>query len=112
MSQLTEDLIAKLKSTHGEHLTAVKAPDGTMLVFRRPTRQEYTRWFDAKAAKKPATINDTELATCCIAWPDAGALRVTLDNFPGLLGCQNGIVDAIITLAGADGEAQEAPKKL
>ncbi len=101
-------IVAQLKAKHGDALIGVTAADGNMLVFRRPMRAEYDRWFD-KRRDKP-TEAGRELSQACVVYPDVAALFVALDRQPALLMCSNGIVDAITELAGFDGVP--APKKL
>jgi hypothetical protein len=69
---LDEKKIAELKAEHGSDLAGVQAADGTVLVFRKPKRVEYDRWFDRRAENP--TTSARELATCTIVYPDSGTM--------------------------------------
>jgi len=108
MSELDEATIAKLKAQHGNDLIAVFTGDGSQLVFRKPSRLEYDRFYD-KREDKPSE-SGRELAQCCVVHPGTDALFSTLDKQPALLMCFNGIVSSITKLAGFEGVP--AAKKL
>ncbi len=107
-TELDATTIAKLKAAHGEALSLVQAADGSQLVFRKPNRLEYDRWFDKREEKRSEA--GRELAQSCIVYPDASALFSVLERQPALLMCQNGCVSAITDLAGFEGVP--SPKKL
>jgi hypothetical protein len=69
---IDETTIQGLKEKHGSALSTVEGPKGT-LVFRKPTRAEYDRWFDKNhASKNDASKNARELVKACIVYPSTG----------------------------------------
>lgn len=106
---LDDQTIATLKSTHGPKLGVVTAANGAELVFRKPRRVEYDRWFDKREESPTAAAR--ELAQSTLIYPDdRNAMIAVLDEQPSLLMCGNGIIDTITDLAGAVGGA--AQKKI
>lgn len=101
---LDPKVIEGLKSQHGPDLCGVKTRDGSILVFRRPTRLEYDRWFDTRE-KSPSSAA-RELAQSCIVHPGRDAMIAALDAQPALLMCKGGISDALTDLAGLDQETE------
>lgn len=104
---LQESQIAELKTAHGK-LGLVTSASGAELVFRKPRRAEYDRWFD-KREESPTTAA-RELAQACLVYPDRDGMIAVLDDQPSLLMCGNGIIDTVTDLAGAVGGA--AQKKI
>lgn len=101
---ITEEQVASLKAKHGEHLVHIEASSGD-LVFRRPTRHEYDRWFDKMQADKGnASAHARELAQATVVFPDQAGLMTALDTSPGIL--TTTLVDAITDLAGLGGVTQ------
>lgn len=96
---LDQPQIDQLKVKHGSDLVLVTSPDGTELVFRKPTRAEYDAWYDKRDR---ATTAGRMLAQSCIVYPDIPGLMEALDRQPALLMCAKGIVDSITDLAGAE----------
>lgn len=105
---ISEQKVIELKSKHGDELIEVEAADGTSLVFRKPRRQEYDRWFDTREDKGSAAAR--ELATACLVEPGYEAFIAVLDRQPAFLMCKGGVLDAITDLAGFAGGSK--PKKL
>jgi hypothetical protein len=106
--ELSPEQAQKLKDLHGSDLVLVAARMCD-LVFRKPTRHEYDRWFDKmQGDKSQASSHARELATATIVYPDQDTLRSVLDDTPGIL--TTTLVDAITDLAGLGGKA--AVKKL
>jgi hypothetical protein len=94
---LDEKKIHELKAAHGKDLTVIEV-DGTQLVFRKPKRQEYDHWFDNRDKGSSAA---RELAQATLVYPDREAFIAALDAQPARLSGRNGILDAIVDLAGA-----------
>lgn len=96
--ELTEEKIAELKATYGDNLSCVMSPAGP-LVFRKPNRTEFDRWFDKNASKKEeSSKNARELAKSCRVYPDEAAFDAAIERTPALLCCE--ILTAITGLAG------------
>jgi len=105
MLELTEDIVSKLKSEHGE-VCAVNVA-GQTLVFRKPTPPEYDRWFDGYSGSEKSK-RSRELASSCIVWPSPQALSEALKARPGAL---TSVIDTeIIKLAGAGAEDVKSVK--
>jgi hypothetical protein len=99
MQDLTEEIISKLKSEHGE-ICAVSVA-GQTLVFRKPTPPEYDRWFDGYSGSEKSK-RSRELAVSTIVWPSRQALDEAIKARPG---CLTSVLDTeIIKLAGAGAE--------
>jgi hypothetical protein len=81
---LDDKKIAELKAKHKD-LQAVETPNGS-LVFRKPSRAEYDRWFD-KTQSTPGerTAAARELAQSCLVFPDRDGFIAILDEWPALL---------------------------
>lgn len=107
MPQLTEDKIAELKTQHKE-LVCVRTQDGHDLVFRKPKRLEYDQWFDQRNTT-PAGLS---LAQQCLVFPSPQEFMAVLEERPGVLMCNQGVVDSITDLAGGDGGTSATSKKL
>lgn len=103
---LDEAKILELKSKH-PNLVAVRASNGTELVFRMPKRLEFDQWHDNREKGSQPGLS---LARQCLVYPAQDEMIAALDDQPALLMCKDGIVDAITDLAGADGGASQ--KKL
>jgi hypothetical protein len=85
---LDEKKIAELKEKHGNVLTLVESPSGP-LVFRKPNRTEYDRWFDKNQSDKTnATKHARELVKACRVFPDEAGLDAALDATPALTACE------------------------
>jgi hypothetical protein len=97
MPSLTDEQIAQFKSQHGPHLAAVDVGDA-VLVFRKPKRQEYDRWFEKRGESPPTAAR--ELAQQCLVHPSFPELMTVLDDKPAVLSGGDGILDAILELAG------------
>lgn len=93
---LDEKTIEDLKSKHAELMSVEE--DGTTLVFRRPTRAEYDRWFD-KRNERP-TDSARELAQSTLVHPKREEMIELLDRKPALLMCAGGVLDVITKMAG------------
>jgi hypothetical protein len=95
---LDEKTVQDLKEKHGAELVSVEG-----LVFRKPTRTEYDRWFDKmQVDKAQASKHARELASSCLVYPDQEAFKALIDRRPGLLATT--IVNEITELAGLIGE--------
>ncbi len=95
---LSVEKIEQLKATHGAALSCVLAKTGP-LVFRKPTRTEYDRWFDKNAANKAeSSKNARELAKACRVYPDEAGLDAALEATPAILMCE--VLNAVTGLAG------------
>lgn len=104
---LDDKTVEELKAKHGNELVEVAG-----LVFKRPDRSVFDRWFDQmQVDKSKSTMHARELATACLVYPDQQAFRAVIDARPGLLPIQ--ILNAITDLAGfLDGSEDSKPKKL
>lgn len=102
---LTDTEIAALKEKHGQHLAAVTVADGSVLVFRKPKRQEYDHWFEKRESAPQSAAR--ELAQQCLVFPGYDALLSTLDSSPAVLSGNGGIMDALLDLAGLGGATQK-----
>jgi hypothetical protein len=102
---IDETTIQGLKEKHGSALSTVEGPKGT-LVFRKPTRAEYDRWFDKNhASKNDASKNARELVKACIVYPSTGpsgeeAVDSALEAKPALLMAE--FLSAVTGLCGLD----------
>lgn len=95
---LDQKKIDELKEKHGSSLSLVEAPTGE-LVFRKPTRTEYDRWFDKNQSDKTqATKHARELVKACRVYPDEAGLDAALDATPALTACE--CLNACTQLAG------------
>jgi hypothetical protein len=105
---LTPEKIKELKDAHGD-LVCVESKSGP-LVFRRPTRTEYDRWFDLMQSDKGnASRHARQLAKACRVYPDEQGFDAALDRQPAL--CSREILDAVTELAGL-GDDEVKVKKL
>lgn len=105
---ISEQQIAELKSKHGPDLVLVPVGD-VDLVFRKPTRHEYDRWFDKMQVDKgSSSAHAREMAQATIVLPGLDGLAAALDSKPGML--TTTIIDAITDLVGLG--AKSAVKKL
>jgi malonyl CoA-acyl carrier protein transacylase len=105
---ISEQQIAELKSKHGPDLVLVPVGDAD-LVFRKPTRHEYDRWFDKMQVDKgSSSAHAREMAQATLVHPGKDELSSALDAQPGML--TTTIIDAITDLAGLG--AKSAVKKL
>lgn len=100
--------IAELKAKFKD-LIAVQAPDKSVLVFRKPKRLEYDQWFDNRTKGSQYGL---ALAQQCLVHPTAQEFVAVLDEYPGILMCPDGIVDAISDMAGFDDAGSVTKKKL
>ncbi len=104
---IDEKKAAELKAKHGDDLRVVEAADGSCFVFKRPSRQAYFRWVDTRENKpSEATL---QIANDMIVFPDYGALIAALDKQPALLHGENGVLTAVLQLAGV-GASPEVKK--
>jgi hypothetical protein len=104
---LNDKVISELKEKHGDALVAVEA-SGVTLVFKRPTRGEFDRWFDKRSDHGTAAAR--ELAQACLVYPARDEMIAALDQRPAMLMCRGGILDAITELAGLSEDAATAKK--
>lgn len=87
MSRITQEKIDELKAQYGA-LSLVEAPKGD-IVFRKPSRGEYDRWFDKNNSDKAkATQHARELVKACRVFPDEQGLDAILDDCPSLTACE------------------------
>ncbi len=105
---IDDKIIAELKTAHGK-IGVVTAATGGELVFRKPRRAEYDRWFDKR--EESPTSAARELAQACLVHPDRDGMIALLDEQPALLMCGNGIIDTLTDLAGVS-TATTAQKKI
>lgn len=109
---IDDKTILDLKEKHGSDLALVEGPKGT-LVFRKPVRSEYDRWFDKNHTNKAeSSKNARELVKACIVYPSTGpkgeeAVDAALDAKPSLLCAE--FLTAVTGLCGLD-EAYEVKK--
>lgn len=109
MAALDEKTILDLKAKHGEDLASIDCPDGSQLVFRKPNRMEFQRWFDRRTDQP--TNAARELCSAAHVWPEGG-FQPAYEKWPGLLTSVHGMLDAVTTLAGMGQADASAPKKL
>lgn len=104
---LDEQTIVDLKSKHpGVPLAWIEGASGTILVFRRPSRDEYERYQDKYTANTAAIrTHIRELALAALVYPDAGALNACMDVEPALL-----MSDIAPMLHGLAGDGREKPQ--
>ena len=81
---LTPDIIASLKSTHGENLRKV-AFDDLAFVVRPPSRVEYKRFSDKVQDEQKKRGAPEELARCCVVYPASEAMDTILEKRAGVL---------------------------
>lgn len=98
---LDEKTIQELKDKHGTDLVAIESKSGP-LVFRKPKRQEYDRWYDTQTQNK--TQSGRELAQSTCVYPDVPSMFAAIDAQPALLMRRGGIIDSVCDLAGTEGE--------
>lgn len=105
--------IDELKAKYGEdNLVAIEAA-GQVMIFRRPTRIEYDRWFDkASSGDKNPSAAARELAQSALVYPTRTDMISVLDKLPAILQCKGGILDSITSLAGMNREGDFVAKKL
>lgn len=104
--ELTEEIIADLKSKHGADLVAVEV-GGQTLVFRKPTGGEWDRHVDTIRADPKELSKSTRVLTnnCCV-WPSLAAWEAAVAKEPAAP--INSMMAAINELVGGDGK----PRKL
>jgi hypothetical protein len=105
---LDEKVVAEIKAKHGDTITGVQDPDGTVLVFRKPTRMEYLRWLSG--TEKDANLAALQLSKTCLAYPNEAAFDAVNEKYPALLRRKGGFESVIINMAGIEGEVES--KKL
>lgn len=106
--------IDDLKAKYGEdNLCALQAA-GQLLIFRRPTRIEYDRWFDkASSGDKNPSAAARELVQSALVYPTRTELISVLDKMPAVLQCQGGLLDSVTKLAGRGADQDDfVAKKL
>ena len=95
---LPQSKLDELKAAHGSPLACVLSESGP-LVFRKPQRTEYDRWFDKNATNKAeSSKNARELVKACRVFPDEAGLDAALDRTPAILMCE--VLNAVTGLAG------------
>lgn len=105
---IPEDKVKTLKEQHGELVCVTVG--GTELVFRRPNRTEYDRWFDQmQADKAQASRHARQLAKVCRVYPDEAGFDAAIDLRPAAL--TTDVINAITELAGL-GSEENTIKKL
>ena len=102
---LTAEAIATIKGQFGSELRAVTTSLG-IIVFRKPTREEWDRWQDKNLlGKENASRDARELCQSCLAGncttPD---MLACLDAQPGLL--QGPFMNAVAAMAGLKDESE------
>jgi hypothetical protein len=102
VAQLDEAAIAKLKAEHGD-VAVANFPDGSQFVFRRPKRAEYDLWQDSKDRDVSRSTSARQLAQACLLTPGYGELLAALEQWAGALLCSDGILDALVGMAGGIG---------
>lgn len=93
---LDDKTIEELKAKHSDLMQVEE--DGTSLVFRKPTRTEYDRWFDKRNDQPTAAAR--ELAQSTLVYPARDEMIAMLDRKPALLMCAGGVLDVITKMAG------------
>lgn len=101
---LDENKIKELKEKHGEELSLVEGPLGD-LVFRKPTRAEYDRWYDkAKPGQVGSAQNYSmacrELCKACLVLPGEEDFNKAIEHKPAILTIE--CVNAVTGMAGLD----------
>jgi hypothetical protein len=85
---LSEKQIAELKEKYGQVLTLVETPDSDV-VFRKPTRTEFDRWFDKNASDKAkGTEHARQLVKSCLVFPTEETFNNIIDKTPALVPCE------------------------
>lgn len=107
---MDEKTVAELKAAHGDNLICLIAPDGTELVFKKPSRAAFDRWFDRREVAPSESAR--ELAFSSLVHPTQAELVKALDRRPALLMGRNGILDQVTSLAGLESETELQVKKL
>lgn len=104
---MAPEKIAELKEKHGDIVGVEVA--GVELVFRRPTRTEYDRWFDQmQVDKAQSSRHARQLAKACLVHPDEAGFDTAIDKKPATL--TTDVINAITELAGL-GEGDSKVKK-
>jgi hypothetical protein len=106
---LDEKQIAALKDQHGQDLVLVESNDGDELVFKKPARMEYNRWFNKRGDDPSAAC--LQLAAACLVHPSYDQMIAVLDKHPALLMKEGGVQSGLVLLAGIGDEVRK-PKKL
>jgi hypothetical protein len=104
---LTDEQITELKAKHGSELAAVEGPTGT-LVFKKPTRLVFDKWYDAQLDKSSRSAAARELAQNCLVFPEYALFIAALEAEPSLLGAE--VLQACLLLSG--NKEQHDVKKL
>jgi hypothetical protein len=106
MLMLDDAKIAELKNLHGSKLRAVECEDGSVLVFKAPSRANYDRFVDKKvSAPEAISIAARELAQSCLVLPTRDEFIKILDATPGLL--MNEIVEAVLDMATGNAQVKK-----
>lgn len=106
---LDEKEIAALKDKHGSELALVEVDDATEVIFKKPPRMEYNRWFNKRLDDPSAAA--LQLASACLVYPSYEQMVAALDKQPAILMRPDGFQAAILMLAGLGDEVRK-PKKL
>jgi hypothetical protein len=105
---IPEDKVKELKEQHGELVCVTVG--GSDLVFRRPNRTEYDRWFDQmQVSKEQSSRHARELAKACRVYPDETGFDAAINLKPAAL--TTDVINAVTELAGLASE-ETAIKKL
>ena len=97
---MDQALAEKLKLEHGDDLIQFECDEKTTLVFRKPKRAEFDRWFDKR---DQGTAAARELAQSTLVHPGRDDFIAILEKIPGLLMGKAGILDGLIDLTGFGG---------
>lgn len=107
---LDDKKIQELKDAHGSELVSVDV-DGTVLVFRKPTRTEFDRWIDkTRSDNANGSKHARELVKSCRVYPDEPSLDAALERRPAML--TSTLLDAVTEMAGLGGGSELVVKKL
>lgn len=108
-SELTPELIAELKSKHGQVLLSVVAPNGREIVLKKPSRAVWVEFVDRvnRDDNKDSRYGINErLVYTCLAYPSAKDAATLFAEYPAWVQALSGEVSK---LAGAQ-EALQTKK--
>lgn len=101
MTELTEAAIAELKARHGQELSTVTAPDGSVWVLRPPTKASWNA-FQTEVIRdrdRPSALYRFTVEN--VVHPDRAAVVATADRYPAF---PNSVANVLSDMAGASAE--------
>jgi hypothetical protein len=82
-NELSDEKIAELKQKHGNDLIAVNAPDGSRMVFKKPTKEVWAYFQDGLSKDKiQRSVCLRRLALDCAVLPSPQDASVLFDVYP------------------------------